>query len=65
MALLQKVLNRFNGLDYRQEYLCFAKEGFRQPLYAYVVENEKVIFDVTSSHNFVGYCPFIIAFPSG
>lgn len=64
MALLQKLLNRFNGLDYRQEYLCLAKETFQQPLYVCVIENDKVILDVTCSHNFVGYSPLIFAFPS-
>lgn len=65
MALLQKLLNRFSGLDYRQEYLCLAKESFQQPLHAYLVENQKAVLDVTYSHNFVGYCPLIFAFPSG
>lgn len=64
MALLQKVLSRLNGLDYRQEYLCLAKENFQQPLHAYLIENGKVVRDVTCSHNFVGYCPLIFALPS-
>lgn len=64
MALLQNLLTRINGLDYRQEYLSLAKESFRQPLYVYVVENEKVVCDVTCSHRFVGYCPLIFALPS-
>jgi hypothetical protein len=64
MAFVQKLLNRFNGLNYRQEYLCLAKENFQQPLYAYIVENGKVLLDVTYTHNFVGYCPLIFALAS-
>ena len=64
MALLQKLFTHINGLDYRQEYLCLAKESFQQPLHAYIVKNEKVVRDITCAHHFVGYCPLIFAFPS-
>lgn len=63
MAVLQNILTRINGLDYRQEYLCLANESFQQPLHVYVVENEKVVCDVTYSHRFIGYCPLIFALP--
>jgi hypothetical protein len=64
MALLQKLFTRINGLHYRQEYLCLAQQSFQQPLYVYIVENGKIICDVTFSHSFVGYCPLIFALHS-
>jgi hypothetical protein len=62
MKLLQKLLNRINGLHYPQEYLCLAKESFTDTLHAYLIENEKIICSVTNSHLFVGYSPLILAF---
>jgi hypothetical protein len=64
MKLVQKLLNKFNGLKYPQEYLCLAHESFQQPLYAYLVQNHKVIKDITKLHSFVGYCPLIFALSS-
>ncbi len=64
MAFLQKILNRFNGLHYRQEYLCLNRESFHEPLYVYLVENKTVLCDITNRHCFVGYSPLVFAFPS-
>ena len=63
MKLLQKVLNKFNGLHYPQEYLCLATETFEQPLHAYLFSNGQVIKDITKLHSFVGYHPLILALP--
>jgi len=65
MKLLQKLLNKFNGLHYPQEYLCLAEESFQQPLHVYIVEGPKVIKDITHCHLFTGYSPlvFAISFP--
>ena len=67
MKLLQKLLNKLNGLHYPQEYLCLAKESFQQPLHVYIVEGSKVIKDITHFHLFTGYSPlvFAISFPVG
>jgi hypothetical protein len=62
MNFLEKVLNRFNGLDYRQEYLCLASDSFSQPLHLYLVYEGRVIKDITKHHSFVGYAPLIFAF---
>ncbi len=61
MKLLQKIINKFNGLHYPQEYLCLANGMFEQPLHAYLVCNGQVIKDVTTQHAFVGYHPLILA----
>ena len=65
MPLTKKILNKLNGLHYPQEYLCFAKESFTQPLYVYLVKDKCITKDITNQHLFVGYCPlvFIVAFP--
>jgi len=67
MKLLQKILNKLNGIHYPQEYLCLAKESFQQPLRVYIVEGSKVIKDITHFHLFTGYSPlvFAISFPAG
>ncbi|MEP7255237.1 MAG: hypothetical protein ABI666_05640 [Ferruginibacter sp.] len=62
MRILQKLLNKFNGLHYTQEYLCFAKESFLQPLHVYLVNGKHIIKDITNQHLFVGYCPLVFAF---
>ncbi|MEP7236597.1 MAG: hypothetical protein ABI685_01990 [Ferruginibacter sp.] len=62
MKPLQKILNKFNGLHYTQEYLCFAKESFSDPLHIYLVHNKHIVRDITSHHLFVGYCPLVFAF---
>ena len=59
MQLLQKFLNKFNGLHYRQEYLCLAKESFQRPLHAYLTSNDQIIKDITNEHLFTGYSPLI------
>ncbi len=63
MKLLQKVLNKFNGLYYLQEYLCLATETFEQPLHAYLFSKGQVVKDITKLHSFVGYHPLILAMP--
>src|SRR5258708_22514627 len=64
MKLFKKLLNNLNGLHYSQEYLCVARESFQQPLHAYLVDDERVIKDITNLHLFVGYSPLIFAFSS-
>jgi flavin reductase (DIM6/NTAB) family NADH-FMN oxidoreductase RutF len=59
MQLLQKLLNRLNGLYYTQEYLCLAKESFQQPLHVYLVAGKQIIKDITNQHLFTGYSPLI------
>jgi len=63
MQLLKKLLNNFNGLHYRQEYLCLSREGLEHSLRCYLVNNATVIRDITDAHLFVGYSPLIIALP--
>ncbi|MBC7830035.1 MAG: hypothetical protein H7122_19980 [Chitinophagaceae bacterium] len=63
--LLKKILNKFNGLLYSQEYLCLARESFTQPIHGYLTRNNTVIKDITKLHAFVGYSPLIFAFASG
>ena len=62
MKLVKKILDRFSGLYYPQEYLCFAKGSFYQPLHVYLVDNTHIIKDITNQHLFVGYCPLVFAF---
>jgi flavin reductase (DIM6/NTAB) family NADH-FMN oxidoreductase RutF len=59
MQLLQKLLNKFNGLYYTQEYLCLAKESFQQPLHVYLIAGKQIIRDITDQHLFTGYSPLI------
>jgi hypothetical protein len=59
MQLLQKLLNKFNGLHYRQEYLCLAKEFFQNPVQVYLVDKDRVIKNITGEHLFTGYSPLI------
>lgn len=63
MQLLQKLLNKLNGLYYKQDYLCLAKESFERSLFAWIVSNNQVI-DITDRHLFVGYHPLIFALRS-
>ena len=58
------MLTKFNGLHYRQEYLCLAKESFQDPIHAYLVMDGHVIKDITNSHVFTGYSPLIFALTS-
>ncbi len=60
--LLKKILSTLNGLRYSQEYLCLAKESFKQQLCGYIIHNNKVAKDITKLHLFVGYCPVVFAF---
>jgi len=62
MNAVKKILNKLNGLHYRQEYLCLARESFTQPLHAYLVNGEQVVKDITNEHLFVGYCPLVLSF---
>jgi hypothetical protein len=62
MNLVRKILNKFNGLYYSQEYLCLDKESFQYPLHAYIVSNNLVIKNVTNHHLFTGYSPLIFTF---
>lgn len=64
MKLLKKLLTRFNGLQYPQEYLCLDQQAFTSPLYIYSVNKGQVVADVTHLHLFVGYHPLIFAFLS-
>jgi hypothetical protein len=59
MQLLQKLLNKLNGLHYQQEYLCLAKESFQDPIHAYFVKDAQIIRDITNEHLFTGYSPLI------
>jgi len=61
MAVVQKILNRFNGLHYSQEYLCLSKEGFTDPPRFYLVNNNHVDKEVSIHHVFAGYCPLVFA----
>jgi hypothetical protein len=63
MKLLAKILQKMNGLHYKQEYLCLRMETFHPILHAYIVNNSNVVAEVTNSHAFVGYHPLILAFP--
>src|SRR5688572_3718033 len=63
MNPLKKVLNKLNGLHYRQEYLCLARESFPDPIHAYLVAGNKVIKDITNHHLFVGYSPLVFTLP--
>jgi hypothetical protein len=64
VQLFIKILSKFNGLRYRQEYLCIGKESFQHPLYAYLLHNGKPVKDITNLHCFVGYSPLILALPA-
>jgi hypothetical protein len=64
MQLLQKLLTKFNGLRFKQEYLCLAKETFPDPLNVYLISEKKVIRDITNHHLFIGYSPLVFTFPS-
>src|SRR6187200_2240092 len=61
MKVLKRILNKFNGLYYPQEYLCLAKESFQQPLHVYLIAGKQIIKDITNQHLFTGYSPLIFA----
>src|SRR5262245_1033383 len=62
MKLVKKILDKFNGFHYPQEYLCLAKESFQEPIHVYLVSGNKIIKDITNHHLFIGYSPLIFAF---
>lgn len=64
MNPLKKTLKKLDGLRYPQDYLCFACESFQQPLHLYLVQQGRVLKDITGLHAFVGYCPVVFAFPA-
>src|SRR5688572_22857888 len=61
MKLIQKLLNKFNGLRFPQEYLCIGQDSLEQPLFAYLLCNDRPIKDITTQHSFVGYNPLVLA----
>jgi hypothetical protein len=61
---MKKILGKFNGLHYRQEYLCLAKESFQNPIQAYFVKGAQIIKDITNEHLFTGYSPLILTLTS-
>ena len=64
MGLIKKLLNKFNGLHYPQDYLCLSEEQFENPLHVYLVNDRLILKDITHLHLFVGYHPLILAFSS-
>lgn len=64
MKPVKKILTKLNGLHFSQEYLCFSKGSFSQPLHVYLVSNGLIVKDITAIHLFVGYNPLIFAFPA-
>ncbi len=64
MPILKKVLSKFNGLHFKQEYLCLAKEFFEKPLHAYIFYDSLIIKDITNHHLFTGYSPLVFTLPS-
>ena len=61
---MKKILTKFNGLHYRQEYLCLAKESLQRSIHAYLVIDRQVIKDITNSHVFTGYSPLMFTLTS-
>lgn len=62
MNLIKKILGKFNGLHYHQEYLCLSLEAFNNPLFVYLVSPDNTIIkDVSTEHLFIGYKPVVIA----
>ena len=64
MQLIQKLLNKFNGLHFNQEFLCLDKTSYEETLFLYMVSGSRVIKNITEPHLFVGYCPVIFCFTS-
>ncbi len=64
MDLLRKILTRFNGLHYPQEYLCLSLESLQQPLHCYLLQPGRQAIDITELQHFVGYSPLVIALPA-
>jgi hypothetical protein len=64
MSIVKKILTKFNGLHYQQEYLCLAKESFQNPVHTYFIQGRQIIKDITNEHLFAGYSPLIFALTS-
>jgi len=64
MNAIKRILNELNGLHYRQEYLCLAKESLPDPIHVYLVERKRIVRDITQEHLFTGYRPLIFTFAS-
>ena len=60
---MQKLLNKFNGLHYPQEYLCLGPAP-EQLLHAYLCHGFKITKDISDLHAFVGYHPLVFAVPT-
>jgi flavin reductase (DIM6/NTAB) family NADH-FMN oxidoreductase RutF len=61
VQLLKKILLKFDGLNYRQEYLCLGKESFSDPLHVYLIRSGLPVKDITNLHCFIGYSPLVFA----
>ena len=61
---VKKLLNKLNGLQYPQEYLCIDKETFSNPLHVYIVKAFHAVKDITNQHLFLGYSPLVFAIPA-
>lgn len=64
MNFFRRILTHFDGLKFHQEYLCLAKESFQFTLHVYLVDNNRILNDLTHSHQFIGYCPLILSIPA-
>ena len=64
MNIIRKILERYNGLQFRQEYVCLSRDEFKQPIHAYIMENDRVLKEITTDHVFAGYSPLIFAVSS-
>jgi hypothetical protein len=63
MQFFKKILNKLNGLHFKQDYLCLTNENLNQPLFAYIIVDKRVIKDITNHHLFTGYSPLVFTFP--
>src|SRR5690349_15090251 len=61
---IQLLLHKLNGLHYSQDYLCLAKDDPVRSLHVYLVEEGRVVKDITKEHAFVGYNPLLFALAS-
>lgn len=59
MQLLQKFLNKLNGLHFNQEYLCLDRSSFLKPIQAYLSIKNKGTKNITNTHLFLGYQPLV------
>lgn len=64
MTFLQKILHKFNGIHYAQEYLCLPVEQHTHPLHAILGSKNVALKDITTLCSMVGICPLIFALPS-